>query len=99
MEKYIALLKASLDRQPPAYNAPVGESLLELLFQAYTRFNGIDNAAIRAHFEELYTALNGKPLREVDPIIDVVNSLCWAHEQAGFYEGMRLGFRLAGEIR
>jgi hypothetical protein len=98
MEKYIALLKSSLDRQPPAYDAPDGASLLELLFQAYTRFNGIDNAAIRAHFEALYAALNGKPLREVDPIIDAVNSLCWSHEQAGFCEGIRLGFRLAAEM-
>ena len=34
-----------------------------------TEFNGFDNQIIREDFIDLYTAMNGKTLREMDQII------------------------------
>ena len=74
------------------------ESLLELLLDAYTQFNGFDNDIIRADFEALYTAMNGKTLSEMDEILDPVCRLCGSHEKTGFIEGVKVGVRLAREI-
>ena len=41
-------------------------SLLEMLFNVYTEFNGFDNQIIREDFNDLYTAMNGKALREMN---------------------------------
>jgi len=49
-------------------------------------------------FETLYQQLTGKPLRELDNIIDTVTTLCWHHEKSGFTEGIKLGILLATEL-
>lgn len=74
------------------------ESLLEMLFNVYTEFNGFDNQIIREDFNDLYTAMNGKTLREMDQIIYPVCTLCRNHEKTGFQEGIKVGIRLAQEI-
>ena len=51
----------------------------------------MDNAAIKADFEELYRIMNGKPLQEIDEIIYAVCTLYRDHEKAGFVEGEKLG--------
>ena len=58
----------------------------------------MDNAAIKADFEELYHLMNGKPLQEIDEIIYAVCTLCRDHEKAGFVEGFRVGVRLEREL-
>ena len=73
------------------------ESLLEMLFNVYTEFNGFDNQIIREDFNDLYTAMNGKTLREMDQIIYPVCTLCRDHEKTGFQEGIKVGIRLAQE--
>ena len=74
------------------------ESLLEMLFNVYTEFNGFDNQIIREDFNDLYTAMNGKTLREMDQIIYPVCTLCRDHEKTGFEEGIKVGIRLAQEL-
>ena len=74
------------------------ESLLEMLFNVYTEFNGFDNQIIREDFNDLYTAMNGKTLREMDQIIYPVCTLCRDHEKTGFQEGIKVGIRLAQEV-
>ena len=74
------------------------ESLLEMLFNVYTEFNGFDNQIIREDFNDLYIAMNGKTLREMDQIIYPVCTLCRDHEKAGFQEGIKVGIRLAQEV-
>ena len=66
------------------------ESLLEMLFNVYTEFNGFDNQIIREDFNDLYTAMNGKTLREMDQIIYPVCTLCRDHEKTGFQEGIKV---------
>ena len=71
------------------------ESILETLFNVYTEFNGFDNQIIREDFNDLYTAMNGKALREMNQIIYPVCTLCRDHEKTGFEEGLKVGIRLA----
>lgn len=68
-----------------------------MLFNVYTEFNGFDNQIIREDFNNLYAAMNGKTLREMDQIIYPVCTLCRDHEKTGFQEGVKVGIRLARE--
>ena len=97
MDEFLNALQTELATQQPNYpdNA---ESILEVLFDAYNESSGIDNAAIKADFEELYRLMNEKPLKEIDEIIYVVCTLCRDHEKAGFIEGIKVGMSLAKEL-
>ena len=52
---------------------------------------------IKADSAELYHALNGMPLQEMDWIINPVCTLCRDHERNGFVHGVLVGVRLAQE--
>ena len=95
--EFIARLKAYVDATIPREDQSP-ESLLEMLFNVYTEFNGFDNQIIREDFNDLYTAMNGKTLREMDQIIYPVCILCRDHEKTGFQEGIKVGIRLAQEV-
>ena len=60
---------------------------------------GLDNAQIKADFNELYKQMNGMTLHEMDQILDPVCSLCRGHQRAGFVEGVKVGIRLNAESR
>ena len=75
------------------------ETLLEMLFDAYTECNGFDNDTIRRDFNALYRTMHGKSLREIDAVIYPVCTLCRDHEKAGFTVGVRVGVRLLNELR
>ena len=95
--EFITRLKAYVEATIPKSEDLTPESLLELLFNVYTEFNGFDNQIIREDFNDLYTAMNGKTLREMDQIIYPVCTLCRDHEKTGFEEGVKIGIRLAQE--
>lgn len=96
LQAFVASLKAYIARQEP--NPQCDKSLLEILFNVYTEINGLDNDTIREDFNALYTAMNGKTIREMDEIIYPVCTLCRDHEKTGFQEGVKVGIRLAQEI-
>ena len=58
----------------------------------------MDNGEIKAGFRELYQAMNGMPLREMDTIVNPVCALCRNYEQAGFVHGVEVGMLLAKEL-
>ena len=93
MNEYLTALQTHLAAQQPT-----NQNLLDLLFDAYNDTTGMDNAAIKADFEELYRLMNGKPLKEIDEIIYVVCTLCRDHERAGFIEGVKVGIGLVQEL-
>ena len=95
--EFITKLKAYVDATSSQEDHSP-ESLLEMLFNVYTEFNGFDNQIIREDFNDLYTAMNGKTLQEMGQIIYPVCTLCRDHERAGFVEGVRMGFLLAQEV-
>lgn len=75
-----------------------GESLLALLYEAYSEVHRLDNAQIKEDFNELYGHMNGMTLHEMDQILDPVCSLCRNHERAGFLNGVKIGVMLAYEL-
>ena len=75
-----------------------GESILTLLYEAYSEIHRLDNDQIKADFKELYSHMNGMTLQEMDQILDPVCSLCRSHERAGFVEGTKVGLRISKEL-
>lgn len=75
------------------------DSVLSFLCSAYYEHNCSDDSnEIKKAFDELYQAMNGKTIREMDEIIYPVCSLCRAHQQSGFTDGLKLGFLLSYEL-
>lgn len=93
MNEYLTALQTQLTTQ----QSP-NQNILDLLYDAYNDTTGLDNAAIKADFEELYRIMNGKPLQEIDEIIYAVCTLCRDHEKAGFIEGVKIGIALIQEL-
>ena len=96
MNPYIEKLRQQIEEHPPDYGD--GNSILTLLFGAYNEINGLDNEQIRADFNDLYQAMNGMELREMDRIIYPVCTLCRDHEKAGFVAGVKVGVLLQSEL-
>ena len=70
-----------------------------MLYDYYNQCNRMDTAAIKAGFEELYNQMTGMPLRDMDDIIYTICTLCREHEKSGFVASVRVGVRLAEEMR
>ena len=96
MKNFYDVLKEYIaDHQP---NFDDGESVLTMLYEAYSECNRLDNTQIKADFNELYRLMNGMELREMDKIIYPVCKLCRDHERSGFTEGIKIGIMLAREL-
>lgn len=96
MDKFYDVLKRHVAEHQPDFGS--GDSVLTLLYEAYSECNRLDDAQIKADFNELYRHMNGMDLREMDRILDPVCSLCRSHERAGFVEGVMIGIRLQQEL-
>lgn len=94
--KYIQALKEYVLSHEP--NVGDGESILILLYEAYSEVNRMDDDQIEEDFNALYQAMNGMTLREMDRVIYPVCTLCRDHEKAGFVEGLKVGIRLKEEL-
>ena len=68
-----------------------GDFVLSLLYEAYSDNNRMYDDQIKADFAELYQALNGMPLQEMDWIVNPVCALCRDHERNGFVYGVQVG--------
>jgi len=98
MDAYMKLLDASLETVSDRLQSADADSLLELLFLAYTDFNGVNTDSIREEYHRVYQNLHGVSFDANDAIMDSIADLCWAHEKAAFEEGVKVGVRLAKEI-
>lgn len=96
MEKYFESLKARIMQEQPDFGD--GEYVLTLLYEAYSEVNRMDDAQIKADFNELYRLMNGMELREMDKIIYPVCTLCRDHEGSGFIAGIKGGMRMNTEL-
>lgn len=97
MEKYFEILKVHIMQKQPDFGD--GESVLMLLYEAYSEVNRMDDAQIKADFNELYRLMNGMELREMDQIIYPVCTPCRDHERPGFIHGIKIGIQLAQEAK
>lgn len=96
MRQIIEKLKNCIAQEQPVFGD--GESVLTMLYEAYSECNRMDDAKIKADFSELYRSMNGMSLRDMDQIIYPVCTLCRDHEKAGFVQGVKMGIRLSGEL-
>ena len=96
MKNFYDVLSQYVSENQP--NIGNGDSVLAMLYEAYSECNQMEDAQIKAAFEELYHQMNGMELHEMDRILDPVCSLCRSHERAGFIEGIRIGIGLAHEL-
>ena len=99
MEQWYCSLMNYVKDHPPNYGDGGAQSILEMLYDYYNQCNRMDTAAIKAGFEELYNQMTGMPLRDMDNIIYTTCILCKSHEKSGFVAGVKVGVRLAEEMR
>ena len=91
IHKYIQALKADLSSHD-------SESILTMLYEAYSDHHPMEDTEIKAAFESLYQAMNGMELPEMDRIIYPICTLCRTHQRSGFIEGIKVGLRLEQEL-
>ena len=96
MKNFYDVLNRYVSENQPNFGD--GESVLTLLYEAYSECNHLDDALIKADFNELYQLMNGMDLRDMDKIIYPVCKLCRDHERSGFTEGIKIGIMLAHEL-
>lgn len=96
MKEYLKCLQAHIERRTPDFGD--ADSVLTLLYEAYSDCNRMDDAVIKEDFHRLYEQMNGLPLRDMDRILDPVCTLCRSHERCGFVEGIKVGVRLIQEL-
>ena len=99
MKQWYRSLMNYVKDHSPNYGDGGAHSILEMLYDYYNQCNRMDTAAIKAGFEELYNQMTGMPLRDMDDIIYTTCTLCKSHEKSGFVAGVKVGVRLAEEMR
>lgn len=97
MKNFFDVLNQYVAENQPSFGD--GESVLTLLYEAYSECNRLDDAQIKTDFNELYQLMNGMDLRDMDKIIYPVCKLCRDHERSGFVEGIKIGIMLAHELQ
>ena len=96
MKDYLKVLRERIPAHPPDLGDT--DSVLNLLYEAYSDCNPMVDAQIKAGFYELYRLMNGVPLEKMDEIINPVCFLCREHERSGFEHGVQIGMLLAQEL-
>ena len=96
LKTYTKALKACITASPPDLGNE--DSVLGMLYEAYSESSAMYDDEIKADFHALYEAMHGMPLREMDKIIYPVCTLCRDHQKSGFIEGVRLGVLLCDEL-
>ena len=96
MKKFYDVLSRYVSENQPNFGN--GDSVLTMLYEAYSDCNQMENEQIKAAFEDLYRQMNGMELHEMDRILDPVCSLCRSHERAGFVAGIKIGIMLRHEL-
>lgn len=93
MNAYMETLKKALD-----CGCEDAHVLLQMLYYCYREQNPILTQEIRKDFTDLNDILCKLPLRDNDRVSDLTCKLCSEHEQAAFFEGIRVAFQLCVEL-
>ncbi len=96
MKDYLTILRDRITAHPPDLGD--ADSVLNLLYEAYSEIDPMEDAQIKTGFHELYQLMNGVPLERMDEIINPVCFLCREHERSGFVHGVQIGMLLAQEL-
>ena len=95
---WLDVLNRQIQEQEINYGDWNAQSLLEMLYVAYTDYNQIDTGCGKTGFVTLEHLLSCIPKQTFDTVFDTVCDLCACHERAGFTEGLKLGIRLRNEL-
>lgn len=92
-------MKAYLQSHPANYCEQM-DTLLELIYQAYTEFNSAETPEFKAIIDPLDKILRSlvDTDEEADEYMNVVFELCAAYERQSYIEGMKTGARLMMEL-
>ena len=96
MNHYFEILKSHLAAQTLSFDD--ADTVLEMLYECYNERYPFDNEQIKAGFHDLYQAMNGMTLQDMDRIIYPLCTLCREHERSGFVEGIKIGIRIVQEL-
>ena len=99
MVPFMVVLRKHVAAHMPHFGDWNAESVLQMLYVAYSEYNRFETDDVKGGFEGLYDLLKGLPLKSLDTVIDAVCDLCHSHEQSGFTEGLKVGVRLGDELR
>jgi len=80
MHDFFTVLNEHIANEQSEHSTHDAKSLLGMLYDVYTNYNGIEDDAIRNGFDCLYAAINDKSLQEIDRIIDPICTLCRDHQ-------------------
>ena len=97
MQDFYEILKSHIESDPPSFGD--GDSVLSMLYEVFADANPMDDGRLKQDFNDLYQVMNGMPLWEMDKIIYPVCTLCRDHQRSGFMDGVRVGVRLAEELK
>lgn len=95
---FMEILRKHIAENVPVFGDWNAQSVLEMLYVAYSEYNRYESEDSKSGFNTLYEKLSELPLKHLDKIIDVVADLCHFHERDGFTEGVKLGIRLGDEL-
>ena len=70
-----------------------------MLHMWYAQWNPINSDQIKEDFWELEFRFCGNKDAKMDDMMDIITRLCWNHEHLAFLEGLRVGMRLAEELK
>lgn len=98
MNSYFEALERYVNDHKDSFKHATANTVLEALFGVYSECNCMDTDEIKTAFAVLYERMHGMPLAEMDRIIDVVCTLCYAHQRSGFIAGVKIGIRLKDEL-
>lgn len=75
-------------------------TLLELLYQAYTEFNSVETPEFKDVIDPLDQTLRSlvDTDGEADKYMNIVFEMCTAYERQSYIEGMNVGMRLMAEL-
>ena len=93
---YLRVLNEHIQSHP--LELGTSASVLALLYESYIELQGFENEQIKADFNELYRAMNGMELQEMDRVLYPVCTLCRDHERSGFIQGVKVGISLSNEL-
>ena len=96
MKRFLEKLIDHITQNPPDFGD--SDSVLALLYEAYSEIQNMDDAQIKADFQTLYAAMNGMTLQEMDRIVYPLCTLCRDHERSGFVNGVKVGILLRTEL-
>ena len=98
MHCYINALNRYLKENPPEVHCPDIASLLDMLCRCYQQNGGVDPAAVRVYFEELYARLQKTVPDQADTVMEDTTKLCSAYQKEAFRQGLLAGFQLYREL-